>query len=263
MTPYVWLGTHRPTWLWEWHRPPLFVSVHHLAGRKQLRRATGPWAMDSNGFFHLQKHGRWTISEEAYVEMAQRCHDEIGQLAWIAPQDWMCEPLITGITGKTVAEHQELTVANGLRLRELAPDLPFRYVVQGLEVDDYLRCVELYASAGVDLTQEEIVGVGSVCRRQHTEEIETVFRELAAVGLKMHGFGVKTKGFTRYARYLASADSLAWSERARRHGIPLPECVGYVNSRGQPHKNCANCLVFAKRWYERTMTTLAALPEGA
>lgn len=256
MAPYVWLGTHRPTWLWEPDRPPLFVSVHHLAKRRQMQRATGPWAMDSNGFFHLQKHGRWTISEEEYADSARRCAEEIGHLAWIAPQDWMCEPLITGITGKTIAEHQELTVANGIRLRELAPDLPFRYVVQGLEVDDYLRCVDLYASAGVDLTSEEVVGVGSVCRRQHTDEIEDVFRELNRAGLKMHGFGVKTKGFTKYACYLTSADSLAWSERARRHGVPLPECEDYVNSRGQKHKNCANCLVFARQWFDKVTTML-------
>src|SRR5207247_6979053 len=67
--------------------------------------------------------------------------------------------------------------------------------------------------AGVDLAREPPVGVGSVCRRQPTAEIEVVFHTLASLGLRLHGLGVKTGGLARYADCLGSADSLAWSFR--------------------------------------------------
>jgi len=58
--------------------------------------------------------------------------------------------------------------------------------------------------------------VAAVCRRQATGEIEVIFDALASLGLRLHGFGVKTGGLARYADCLASADSLAWSFEARR-----------------------------------------------
>lgn len=248
------LGTHRPSWLWR-DTPPLCVPRQQLESRKlsNLDPAVGTWFLDSGGFTELTKYGHWTIGAAQYVDLAYELHDRIGGLDWIAPQDWMCEPHMLDRTGKSVREHQELTVANGLELRMLAPDLPFRYVVQGWTIDDYLHCVDLYRAAGVDLTAEPLVGVGSVCRRQHTDEIRDVFRELHGAGLQMHGFGVKTLGFGKYARWLASADSLAWSYRARRMQAPSPGCEG----RG--HINCANCLRFATRWYEERVADLAAL----
>jgi hypothetical protein len=57
-------------------------------------------------------------------------------------------------------------------------------------------------------------------RRQHTAEVEQIMRTLAARGLRLHGFGVKTTGLARYATVLASADSMAWSFRGRH----VPGC---------------------------------------
>jgi hypothetical protein len=53
----------------------------------------------------------------------RRYRDEIGSLDWAAPQDWMCEPFILAKTGLSVREHLRRTVADYLRLTELAPDL--------------------------------------------------------------------------------------------------------------------------------------------
>jgi hypothetical protein len=83
----------------------------------------------------------------------------------------MCEQYIVATTGLSVEEHRRRTIQNYLRLKELAPDLPFMPVLQGWTLQDYLHCVQLYEAAGVDLTSEPIVGVGSACRRQATEEI--------------------------------------------------------------------------------------------
>lgn len=248
------LGTHRPSWLWR-ETPPLCVPRQQLEYRKleNLEPAEGAWFQDSGGFTEIGKHGRWTVTPEAYAELTVELQSRIGHMDWAAPQDWMCEPVMVAKTGLSVREHQERTIANGFRLRELAPQAPWRWVVQGYTIDEYLTCVDLYRQAGVDLAAEELVGVGSVCRRQDTDEIRDVFRELHDAGLKMHGFGVKTKGFRKYAHYLTSADSLAWSYRARRHGEPMPGCEG----RG--HINCANCLRWALTWYERTAPDLAAV----
>lgn len=253
MTAELWLGTHRPWWLWE-QTPPLCVPRQQLENRKleNLEEAVGPWFMDSGGFTELGKFGEWTVEPERYAELAQEFHTRIGRLEWIAPQDWMCEPIMVEKTGLSVREHQERTIANGFRLRELAPELPWRWVVQGYTLPEYMRCLDLYERAGVDLAAEPLVGVGSVCRRQDTDEIRDVFRELHGAGLRMHGFGVKILGFRKYAQYLTSADSLAWSYRARRHGQPMPGCEG----RG--HINCANCLRWATEWYGKTAAALTA-----
>jgi hypothetical protein len=140
-------------------------------------------------------------------------------------------------------------VANLVALRELAPEVPFVPVVQGWTLADYLRCVEMYLRAGIDLVAEPLVGVGSVCRRQSTEEIESIMRTLAGLGLRLHGFGVKVRGLELYGGCLSSADSMAWSFRARR-SAPLPGCVG--------HKNCANCLRYALLWRDDVLACMRA-----
>ncbi len=238
------LGTHRPGWLWR-DTPPLFVSRRQLQLRSVARMTPVPgrWALDSGGFTELTLHGRWTLPVTEYVDMVATYADRMGGLDFAAPQDWMCEPHMLERTGLTVAEHQERTVANFLDLRDAASDLPFIPVLQGWEIDDYHRCVELYASAGVDLGAERLVGLGSVCRRQNTPQIGQLVTELADEGLSLHGFGVKVRGVLAYGHRLASADSLAWSFRARRAG-QQPGCA---------HQNCANCMRFALAWHDELM----------
>lgn len=57
-------------------------------------------------------HGRWTLSPRDYVKEVRRFRDEIGNLAWAAPQDWMCEPHMIARTGLSLDAHQLLTVQN-------------------------------------------------------------------------------------------------------------------------------------------------------
>jgi hypothetical protein len=248
--PTFYLGTHMPNWL-ATSDIPLFISRNRLKNRKTFPQARAPWALDSGGFTELMQHGRWTITPAEYAAEVHRYRDQIGRLEWAAPMDWMCEPwVITGGqhgplnfagTGLTVEEHQQRTVDNLIELRALAPDLPFIPVLQGWTLADYQHCAQLYVAAGIDLTAEPVVGLGSVCRRQATDEIEQIVRHFAGQGLRLHGFGVKTQGLGAYADGLASADSLAWSMDARRSD-PLP---------GHTHKNCANCPDWAYRWHQR------------
>ena len=105
----LFLGTHKPQWLANprFAAVPLFVSRRTLAGRTTLPRAVGTWALDSGGFTELQMYGRWEMSARTYAAEVRRFRDEIGGMAWAAPQDWMCEPWILEKTGLTVADQLE------------------------------------------------------------------------------------------------------------------------------------------------------------
>jgi hypothetical protein len=214
---------------------PLFVSRERLIKRKSLPRAAGPWSLDSGGFSQVATHGRFTFTAEQYVHDVRRYRDEIGQLQWAAPMDWMCEAPMLAKTGLTVADHQRRTVDNYLELTTLDPTLPFIPVLQGQTLSDYHRCADLYAINGVDLL-DTVVGLGSVCRRQDTAEIGSIVGHFHAQGLRLHGFGCKAGAIVRYGQLLESADSLAWSYAGRRRGA----CA--LKSR------CANHLHYALDW---------------
>jgi hypothetical protein len=250
------LGTHKRHWV-KTAGVPLFISARTWRGARTLPRAATRHALDSGGFTELQHFGRWTITLTQYVSEVRRVRDEVGLLDWAAPMDWMCEPAIIhggqhggqrfAGTHLSVAEHQRRTVANFLELRALAPELPIIPVLQGWTLSDYEHCVRLYERAGVDLSAEPAVGVGSVCRRQATAEAAAIVTTLAAHGIRLHGFGFKTQGLGICGNSLASADSLAWSAHARRRP-PLP---GHTT-----HKNCANCLPYALAWRTRVLNGL-------
>jgi hypothetical protein len=242
------LGTHRPDWLGRADVAiPLFVSRRRLAPYKTLPRAVVRWALDSGGFTELSMFGGWQTTPREYVAEVRRFAAEVGRMDYAAPQDWMCEPLILKQTGLTVRQHQGRTIRNYLRLLDAAPEIPWLPVVQGWTLDDYLRCVEWYDRAGVDLAAAPVVGIGTVCRRQATAEAARIIDRLADEGLRLHGFGLKLGGLGATARRLAAADSMAWSFAARR-ADPLPGCA---------HKNCANCRRYALLWRERVLATIA------
>lgn len=251
------LGTHEVGWLARHEIPDdcrLFVSHRRLSRRQHLPRAHVRWALDSGGFTELQLYGQWRTSPSEYVAAVRRYRDEIGSLDWATPQDWMCEPAVInggvfgGVTfagtGLSVADHQARTVQNFLTLSQLWNDEatnPFIPVLQGYERGDYLRCIDLYQQAGIELTKYQVVGLGSVCRRQAETEIGDIVTDIqgALPGLPLHGFGVKRRGLEKYGHLLASADSMAWSFDARR-AKRLPECVR--------HTNCSNCINYALHW---------------
>lgn len=116
----------------------------------------------------------------------------------------------------------------------------------GWTLADYLRCVDMYSAVGIDLTREPLVGVGSICSRQSTTQVAQIIWELADLGLRLHGFGVKRSGICQLAGALVSADSMAWSFRARRDQ-PLPGCK---------HRKCTNCIRYATHWRTRLLRDL-------
>lgn len=260
------LGTHEPSWLRN-VRVPLFVSRRRLARLACLRpgrplRPSGRpvyasvtrWACDSGGFSEIAEHGRWTVPAAAYADELRRYRDGVGLLDWAAPQDWMCEPAMLKKTGMTVHEHQVRTTASVLELRRLlaGEGIHIVPVLQGWRLDDYLRHVEQYRTAGVDLAEEWLVGLGSGCRRQALAGFAAIVQALAALRIRLHGFGMKGQGFALYGADLETADSMAWSYAGRRR--PSEDC---------PTSNaasCANCLHYALAW--RTQALAAAQPRS-
>jgi hypothetical protein len=239
------LGVHRPNWL-EQTDVPLFVSHMTLRRYKSLPRALGKWALDSGGFSQVAFHGSYTCTATDYARAVRSYRDEIGGLQWAAIQDWMCEPFVLAKTGLTLQDHRVRTVFSLVHLRMLAPDVLWMPVLQGWHLDDYLRCRDAYSRAGVDLTRERVVGLGSVCRRQHAGEAEAIIRRLQSEGLRLHGFGFKTLGLQKVSSALESSDSMAWSLNARRNA-PMEGCS---------HRNCANCLKFALAWREGVLRAI-------
>lgn len=215
----------------------MFVSRVRLERYKTLPVASAPWALDSGGFSELAKYSEWTVTAAEYAAEVRRYADEVGRLEWAAPQDWMCEPFM--LHGRTVTDHQRRTVNNFCELRHIGTAAPVIPVLQGWTLDDYLRCVDLYEQAGVSLENEQLVGLGSVCRRQATGEIEAIVHALQP--LRLHGFGVKMAGFQRYGALLESADSMAWSYNGRRNGTCAQK------------SRCANCKHWAMEWRERLL----------
>lgn len=232
------LGTHMVNWL-SFSKVPLFVSVRQLRKRKSVHpRASCRWSLDSGGFTELNMYGHWKTSPQQYISECRDLMQEIGSMDWAAPQDWMCEQVVLKKTGKTVEEHQRLTVDNYLFLKKQAPDVPFIPVLQGFTKQEYINCARLYNANGIHLAKERVVGLGSICRRQSTEEAVEIVKTLHDFGYKIHGFGYKTIGLLNSYPFLESSDSLAWSFSAR-YDDPLPGCS---------HKNCANCWKYAIKW---------------
>ncbi|GHJ34280.1 hypothetical protein TPA0910_87130 [Streptomyces hygroscopicus subsp. sporocinereus] len=279
------LGIPEPSWLWQPHPGLQDVALFPSRTRLSRRKTTFPkalhdFAIDSGGFTELKKFGGWRISPQEYADEIRRYRDELGpeRMLWAAPQDNMCEPWV--IYGKNqhldprhenyfhgtrelrglgpddpeqdldtaVRIHVELTVENFLEFTRIAPDLNIIPVIQGWLLPHYFYCKKLYEDAGIDLMSYPVVGLGSVCRREDTQEIAEIVDALSATGLRLHGFGVKTEGLGLYGDQLVSADSQAWSYGYRKRNIKLSQCT-------HPAKNCSYCLEGALDWYRRIKDT--------
>lgn len=240
------LGTNMPAWL-RTSTHPLFVSHKRLQRYHKLPEASCDWALDSGGFTEIKQHGTWTITPREYVQAVKRYENHIGRLQWCAPQDWMCEPQMLAKTGLSIRQHQHNTVNNYLELA--AHDIPVIPVLQGWEHDDYQHCIDLYNNAGIDLTKQPVVGLGSVCRRQNTNQIRNIVTHLHGQGLKLHGFGVKTRGLHLYANKLTSSDSMAWSYQGSWQR-PCPQTG---------NKTCSGCWHYAIEWRNKLLTNLQQL----
>jgi hypothetical protein len=269
---------------------PLFISYSRLRARlrradgtpkkrkRSMPRARGRTAVDSRGFVELLRHGRWRVPPLEYVLDVAAYNREVGNLDFWIPQDWMCEDFMLEKTGEhepggkwpdrgtAIREHQHRTVQSYLTLRALAeehaPELVplLAVVLQGYTEEEYLECLRMYEEAGVDVRAAPRIAVGSMCKRQNTDEAAVILRKLASMGLKVHALGYKTAGLPKICGDLEtdpgaawSADSFAWSDIARASWYIHPGCHhGMMEHRKrlgrEEHGNCANCFTWALWW---------------
>lgn len=106
--PTIWLGGDVHAFWWG---VPLLVSHGRLREAKTLPAATASSVCDSRTFSEIAQHGRWTISAREYAADLTRYAQQIGHLAWAAPQDWPCRPLLD-TTGLSEEEHHRRTTAS-------------------------------------------------------------------------------------------------------------------------------------------------------
>lgn len=245
----VWIGSDVSAFWWG---QPILVSYGRLRVAKRLPVATAPWVCDSRGYAEIAQHGQWTIPVEQYAADLKRYGQEIGHMAWAAPQDWPCGTHLLTKTGLSEEEHQRRTIASVLELRAMAPEVPIICVVTGTTAAGYLRHISMYTEAGIDLRAEQlVVGVGSLVRRPSAEAAD-IIRLLHAAGLRrLHGFGVKGRVLDLVGGLLESVDSATWSDEARRRSGRCPH--GLV----EWERNCPRA---AEGWGERQRERAAHAP---
>jgi len=264
----VYVGIPDPTWLGFIERPAC-VSFRRLERRSpyDLPRASHPWFLDPGitWVFEYQRGSEtdaqvspYPVTPERYVELVHRYDVTIGNLAFASVQDYPAEAKVCAATGLSELEHQRRSLRSYLDLSTLWAERvaagrshrpnPFIPALQGGEdAASYLRSVDMYEAAGIDLTQG-VVGLGGVCLRQSTREIEAVVRAVCAAvpGIRLHGYGVKTGGLALYGHLLDSIDSQAWSVAARRRHLKSPRCTEF-------HRDCRNCPLAAQDWHDSMM----------
>jgi len=209
------IGTHKVNH--AKHFEQCFVSINVLSKRKS-DFAVNDWIMDSGAFTELSTYGYYRFPVEDYAEGINRWK-VCGNLEYAVCQDYMCEPFVIEKTGLDIEGHQRLTIERYDALIPLT-DVTVLPVLQGYNPDDYLKHLEMY---GHRLPISCRVGVGSICKRNSNPKeivaiLELIKRERP--DLRLHGFGLKITALANayICSLLYSADSMAWSYKARREG---------------------------------------------
>jgi len=173
--------------------------------------------VDSGGYSFMKGKGEYGTSDREYLEwLAARDPHR-----W-ALRDYPCEPDVLEAHGRSVEDHQQMSLDRHRSLLSQADEFNISgepvAVLQGWSVDDYLRAVDQYRDHGL-LTDH--VGVGSVCRRHSEAEIAAILTRVADAlpgRVSLHAFGVKTSVLKQppVREVLSTSDSLAYDFAARR-----------------------------------------------
>jgi hypothetical protein len=219
----LYLGLHQPFDARHFLGGAVCISINRLRRRRTL--TVGRWIIDSGAFSEVARHGRYRSPVADYAAEVRRWAG-VGQLDACVAQDWMCEPFICAKTGKTVAEHQRLTIERYDELvAELGGAVYAMPMLQGYAPGDYVRHLGAY---GRRLRPGMWAGVGNLCKRNgRPKQILAVLEAIRGLrpDLRLHGFGVKLTALAHpgVRAGLASADSMAWSFHARKNGRD-PNC---------------------------------------
>ena len=210
------MGLHQPSD--AKHFDAAFVSVNRIRNRK-AGFTVSDWIMDSGAFTEVSQYGGYRESVEGYAAQIRRWKGN-GNLLAAVSQDYMCEAWILERTGLTVADHQRLTIERYDALLRCETGVYILPVLQGFRPEEYVNHIRAY---GDRLKPGAWVGVGSVCKRNG--DVAAIEAVLLAIhherpDLRLHGFGLKTTALKSgiVDELLETADSMAWSYRARIEG---------------------------------------------
>lgn len=173
--------------------------------------------IDSGGYSFMKGKGEYETSDQTYCNFIKTHEPEL----W-AFRDYPCEAEILDAHGRSVEDHQRMTVDRHRSLLDKyeSQSLPGTAVsvLQGWGVDDYIRHIDAHNDAGTLLDH---VGIGSVCRRDQDAELRQIITsvndELPSWVRSVHAFGVKANvlRFADVRSALSSADSQSYDFRAR------------------------------------------------
>jgi len=164
--------------------------------------------IDSGGYT-LLKSGKGHPPMGEYATYLRRWQPDMYAL-----RDYPCEPDLLDDLGETVESHQQKTAEDHVEMLDMLGGLDGEpvSVLQGWEIGDYLRCIEMFEDRDIPLRH---VGVGSVCRRNAEHEIHRILKAIRRQlpDAHLHAFGVKTTvlNVTGVPELINSADSLAYS----------------------------------------------------
>ena len=171
-----------------------FISINRLVGVRKRKSdfVARTWIMDSGAFSQVAKCGDHSLTASEYAEQINRW-SRCGILVRAVAQDYICIDSILEKLGRTVEEHQEMTIRNYLDLIQETKDfeVPIMPVLQGYDPEEYAKHVRDYGSL---LKQNAWVGVGSICKRNsNPESIIDVLNAILEIrpDLRLHGFGIK------------------------------------------------------------------------
>ena len=219
------------------------------------------WILDSGSFSELKLNGRYTFTPEEYFNTVELWQPDV-----FVNMDYMCEPDQLNKTGKTVKEHQQLSLEHQIRLTELLEDSWMKThtqlmgVIQGWTPKEYLEHIDLLTSHDMILPY---MGIGSVCRRGDTQQILNVIKTVGKrlPDIKLHGFGVKTDilSYPLPHMILHSVDSQAWC-MAGNYGEDahyMEKCLHHEWKRCPKHtEDCRNCGRFMNAWLEKNLNKI-------
>lgn len=135
-----------------------FISINLLKDRKSDINPIN-WILDSAAFTQVEKYGDFLMSAAAYVKQINRWAN-CGNLEMAVSQDYMCESFILKKWGRTVKDHQQMTVERYYQIINNMPQVYVMPVLQGYTLEEYLHCADMY-----DFPEGSYVGIGSVCKR--------------------------------------------------------------------------------------------------
>lgn len=159
--------------------------------------------LDCGGYVFFSEYGRFPFTPAAYLNLVAYLMPD-----YYASMDYPCEPSISSeLAGMDVEARIQATVANAVALADMEAMIPGPVlvpVIQGWVIEDYWRCLDLYAAAGLI---RPYMAIGSMCTRSNTAEIAelvaAVHTYAARLGVqRLHAFGLKRSEYLDPVQHL-------------------------------------------------------------